>query len=513
MLTNLKILIVEDNESDADLLLRELNKTGLDFKTLNVQTRKDFESALITFEPDLILSDYALPSFDAVTAFEITQINHSYVPFIIVSGFIGEENAVELIKNGVTDYVSKERLYTLTTKIKRALDESKVRKEKIITDKKLIFQSAELQTLNQQLENRVIKRTKALAESENRFRNMMETIPQISWTNTVDGEVVYYNQRWYDYTGLTEIETKSAGFNAAIHPDDLKISGENYYNIIKGNLGGEFQIRAKRADGDYRWHLIRLMPILNQQDKIELWVGTATDIQELRLLQQQKDDFINIASHELKTPMTTLKGSLQLLDRLKDNLQSPMLPKLILQANKSMDKVNALINELLNSSMANEGQLHIKAKKFHIAEMIDQCCLDIRSNGKYIITTEGDLQLEIDADALRIEQIINNFVNNAIKYAPDSRNIKILIEKMDQSAKISVIDNGPGIPQEKLKHLFDRYYRVNSSESQYNGLGLGLYICSEIIKKHNGTIGVNSELGKGTSFWFTLPIVNNILIN
>jgi PAS domain S-box-containing protein len=341
----------------------------------------------------------------------------------------------------------------------------------------------------------------------------METIPQISWTNTVDGEVVYYNQRWYDYTGLTEIETKSAGFNAAIHPDDLKISGENYYNIIKGNLGGEFQIRAKRADGDYRWHLIRLMPILNQQDKIELWVGTATDIQELRLLQQQKDDFINIASHELKTPMTTLKGSLQLLDRLKDNLQSPMLPKLILQANKSMDKVNALINELLNSSMANEGQLHIKAKKFHIAEMIDQCCLDIRSNGKYIITTEGDLQLEIDADALRIEQIINNFVNNAIKYAPDSRNIKILIEKMDQSAKISVIDNGPGIPQEKLKHLFDRYYRVNSSESQYNGLGLGLYICSEIIKKHNGTIGVNSELGKGTSFWFTLPIVNNILIN
>ncbi|TCC87283.1 PAS domain S-box protein [Pedobacter frigiditerrae] len=511
MLTNLKILIVEDNESDADLLLRELNKIGLDFKTLNVQTRKDFESALITFEPDLILSDYALPSFDAVTAFGITQVNHAHVPFIIVSGFIGEENAVELIKNGVTDYVSKERLYTLTTKIKRALDDSKIRKEKIITDKKLIFQSAELQTLNQQLENRVIKRTKALAESENRFRNMMETIPQISWTNTVDGEVVYYNQRWYGYTGLTEVETKNLGFDAAIHPEDLKLSAENYYTIIKGNKGGEFQIRAKRADGDYRWHLIRLMPILDQQDKIELWVGTATDIQELRLLQQQKDDFINIASHELKTPMTSLKGSLQLLDRLKDNLQSPMLPKLILQANKSMDKVNALINELLNSSMANDGKLHIKAKKFRIAEMIDQCCLDVRSDGKYIISTTGDLQLEVAADALRIEQIINNFVNNAIKYAPGSKNIKILIEKINESAKVSVIDNGPGIPKEKLKHLFDRYYRVNSSESQYNGLGLGLYICSEIIKKHDGTIGVESEQGKGTAFWFTLPLEQALL--
>ncbi len=128
MTAKLKILIVEDNESDADLLVRELNKSGLDFTSINVQTLKDFEIALLTFGPDLILSDYALPTFNAVTAFNIKQQKHQHIPFIIVSGFIGEENAVELIKNGVTDYVSKERLYTLTTKIKRALADTLIRK-------------------------------------------------------------------------------------------------------------------------------------------------------------------------------------------------------------------------------------------------------------------------------------------------------------------------------------------------------------------------------------------------
>jgi signal transduction histidine kinase len=107
-------------------------------------------------------------------------------------------------------------------------------------------------------------------------------------------------------------------------------------SILQTNDGGEFQVRGKRADGLYRWHLIRLMPVLNEQGQVQLWVGTATDIQELRILQQQKDDFISIASHELKTPITSLKATLQLLDRLKENPSSAMLPKLIVQANKSL---------------------------------------------------------------------------------------------------------------------------------------------------------------------------------
>ena len=239
---------------------------------------------------------------------------------------------------------------------------------------------------------------------------------------------------------------------------------------------------------------------------MQLWVGTATDIQELRLLQQHKDDFIIIASHELKTPITSLKASLELLDRIKDNPPSSTMSKLIVHANKSLGKVNALIEDLLNSSMANQVQLHITQQKFILSEVIKACYNDINAEGVYTIKTEGDMQLEVYADTIRIEQIVINFINNAIKYAPASKEILIYIEKADNMAKVSVIDKGPGIQPEKLRYVFDRYYRAESSESKYTGLGLGLYICTEIIKKHGGQISAESELGRGSTFWFTLPV-------
>nr|WP_294869768.1 ATP-binding protein [uncultured Pedobacter sp.] len=507
MVQPLKILILEDNESDADLLNRELNKSGLIFTAEIVQTRMEFENALQNFNPDLILSDYSLPSFDAVTAFNIKKNKHPHTPFIIVSGVIGEENAVELIKAGVTDYVSKHKLFTLSTKINRALNDTQARKEKTIIDEKLKVINQELSELNQELETRVIDRTKALAESESRFRSMMETIPQIAWTNTIKGKVVFYNQRWYNYTGLNNKQTKLPGFKGVIHPDDIRASFDQFRTILKNNSGGEFQIRLKRMDGLYMWHLIRLMPINDQQDQIQLWVGTATDIQELRLLQQQKDDFIIIASHELKTPITTLKASLQLLDRIKDNPSSTLLPKLITKANKGLERVNSLIEDLLNSSMANQGQLHINQQHFILSEIIQDSCADLHAEGVYNIQIKGDMKIMVYADAIRIGQIVSNFINNAIKYAPESKEIQICIEDVNDNIKVSVTDNGPGIQAEKLHYLFDRYYRAESSGSQYTGLGLGLYICAEIIKKHNGLIGVESEIDKGSTFWFTLPAI------
>ncbi|MGY4537654.1 PAS domain S-box-containing protein [Mucilaginibacter sp. UYNi724] len=345
-----------------------------------------------------------------------------------------------------------------------------------------------------------------IKESEELFRKLLNTMPQIAWTNTTEGEITFYNQRWYDYTGLDHKQTNSLGCKAMIHPDDLQIALNEYSSIRETSDSGEFQIRGMSADGSYRWHLIRLTPIKNDDGQVQLWIGTATDIQELRMLQQQKDDFISIASHELKTPITSLKASLQLLNRIKDNPSNIMLPKLIVQANKSLDKVSILMDDLLNASVANEGQLHINKKLLNLSEVIEECCPHVRAEGIYIIKTEGDTDVEVYADAARIDQVVINFVNNAIKYAADSKEIRILIEKVNDMAKVSVIDKGPGIPPDKLLHLFDRFYRVDSSGSQYSGLGLGLYISAEIIKKHNGQIGVNSELGKGSAFWFTLPI-------
>jgi len=247
------------------------------------------------------------------------------------------------------------------------------------------------------------------------------------------------------------------------------------------------------------------MPVKNEEDEVQLWTGTATDIHELKLLQQQKDDFISIASHELKTPITSLKASLQLLNRIKDEPASAMLPNMIDLANKSLDKVIILIKYLLDASNVNEGQLRLNQQLFTLSKVIDECCHSISIEGLYNIVTEGDMELQVYADAERVNQVVINFVTNAIKYAPESREIRIKIERVNEMAKVSIIDKGPGISPDKLTHLFDRYYQAESGGSLYSGLGLGLYISAEIIKKHKGQIGVNSELGKGSTFWFTLP--------
>ena len=392
----------------------------------------------------------------------------------------------------------KEMLETAVNDRTQALDEA---------NRILLGQKLELSVLNQGLEERVAKRTRDLAESEQRFRTMMETIPQIAWTNTVDLEVNFFNQRWYDYTGLDLNQGQHLEWQRIVHPDDLKDTFREFNTIVKTIKGGGFQTRLQSSDAKYRWHLIQLKPIKDEAGKMQLWVGTATDIQELKLLQQQKDDFISIASHELKTPVTSLKISLQLLNEMKESLSLPLVANLITLSNQSLDKFTVLIDDLLNASKVNEGQLHLQKKLINLSEAIGNCCNHVQLAGKYTLKFEGDSEVKVHADSERIVQVMVNFVNNSLKYAPDTKEIRIIIEKINGMVKVSVIDEGPGIEPEKIPHLFERYYQVQRQGTKYStGLGLGLYIASEIVKKHGGLIGVESEIGKGSTFWFTLPL-------
>jgi two-component system CheB/CheR fusion protein len=363
-----------------------------------------------------------------------------------------------------------------------------------------------LQSLNNELELRVKKRTAELEESEKKLQNIMDTIPQMAWTTTPGGEVEFYNRRWFEYTGLNYEQTRAAGWKAVVHPDDLQYNLDQYKSISENGVGGEFEIREKSKDGMYRWHLVRMRPITDENGKVRLWVGTATDIQELKQLQQQKDDFISIASHELKTPVTTLKASLQVMDKMKNNPSPDKFADMIGRANKSMNRVTTLIEDLLNVSKFSQGQFILNKKTFSVSKIVNDCCNHFRTIGPHHINVTGDMELQVSADADRIEQVLVNFINNAIKYAPKSNEIVVHIERTAFHAKVSVIDHGPGIPPEKVPRLFDRYFRAENPGYHSSGLGIGLYICAEIIKKHQGEIGVETELGKGSSFWFMLPL-------
>lgn len=351
-----------------------------------------------------------------------------------------------------------------------------------------------------------VKTRQLIEEKFLQFQQLADAIIQMVWVTDALGMHEYYNQRWYDFTGSTLEESQGEGWNQMFHPDDRERAWKSWEHSLKTGAPYEIEYRLRKHTGEYIWVLGRAAPFYNAEGTIIKWFGTCTDIHEQKIIQEEKDDFISIASHELKTPVTTLKVSLQLMNRMKDEPLPVMMSNLIDRANKSMDKVGTLIEDLLNTSKYSHGQLHLNKTDFTIGKIINECYDQINPEKKHLLKTTGDMNLQIYADADRIGQVIINFINNAIKYAPESDEINVDVTQIGEFVKFSVNDQGAGIAQDKIPHLFDRYFRVDSAGSQYSGLGLGLYICSEIIKKHLGEIGVNSEAGKGSSFWFTLPI-------
>ena len=297
-------------------------------------------------------------------------------------------------------------------------------------------------------------------------------------------------------------------YREAIHPDDRIIRDTAHKNALAtGKLF--YEVRVIYPDASIHWIRVQGNVYYANDGNPARMLGTLLDITQVKRLEQQKDDFISIASHELKTPITSLKASLQLLDKLKKNEANPVSAKLIEQSLKSMGKISTLISDLLNVSRTQQDQLALNKSVFTINDVLEGCCGHIRTAGKYKLIIQGDKTLKVYADEHAIDQVIVNFVNNAVKYAPDSLEIFMGIENLGDKARIYVKDTGPGIPVEKIPHLFERYYQAQPGGFNSSGLGLGLFISSEIVRKHGGEIGVDSEPGKGSTFWITLPLAGN----
>ncbi|MEI7489220.1 MAG: ATP-binding protein, partial [Chryseobacterium sp.] len=292
----------------------------------------------------------------------------------------------------------------------------------------------------------------------------------------------------------------------AILPEHRVRVKELVQEAIRTNGIYKTEYPIKWRDGSLHWIQAHGRPRYDENGNGDRMVGMTADITDKKLFEQRKDDFLSIASHELKTPITSLKASLQLLDRMKNKPFSETHIRLIEQSRKSVDKVVVLIDDLLNMSRLSEDQLKLEKTKFNLHDMLSMSCNHVRMEGKYDLIIEGDKNLELYADEHRIDQVVINFVNNAVKYAPESKQINIKIESLEDQVKVSVRDFGKGIDAEILPNLFDRYFRVDHSGKAYSGLGLGLYICSEIIRRHDGKIGAESAIGEGSTFWFTLPV-------
>ena len=345
----------------------------------------------------------------------------------------------------------------------------------------------------------------ALLRSERKFEFVTDFMPQQVWTANPDGLLDFVNQQTRDYFGKTSEELINDNWQMAVHPDDLVKTRQDWGNALKSGKHYQTEFRLQVKDGSWRWHLSRAIPF-HENDKIIKWFGTNTDIEDQKRNLAKKDEFISIASHELKTPMTSLKASLQFVTRLfNEDSSSDKIRPLLGKANDSLKKLSMLIEDLLNVSKLEAGQLILNKSTFRIRGLIEESCEHLIIAKTHEITITGDPLLEVYADIQRLDQVLINLVNNAVKYAPESNRINLRIEQIKGFIKVSVQDYGIGIPPEKLRRIFDRYYRVDLSGNQISGLGLGLYISAEIIRRHGGEINIESELGKGSTFWFTIP--------
>jgi PAS domain S-box-containing protein len=229
--------------------------------------------------------------------------------------------------------------------------------------------------------------------------------------------------------------------------------------------------------------------------------------EEIKELNEKKDDFIGMASHELKTPLTSISGYLQILQRLKGDENSK---KFIAKTAQQVKKLSALVADLLDVSKVEAGKLQLSKENFDIADVLNEAIELIQhSNTTHQISIEKSIDsIILFGDPQRIEQVVINLLSNAIKYSPSANKIQVFLSHTDSEVKVSVKDEGFGIPADMLTNIFSRFYRVDNISPAISGLGIGLYISHDIIERHNGKLWAESELGKGSTFWFTLPILH-----
>jgi PAS domain S-box-containing protein len=341
-------------------------------------------------------------------------------------------------------------------------------------------------------------------ENEQRFRFLLNAMPQQVWTARPDGSLDYVNEVVTDDFGQNMDQILGRSMQEFIHPDDRQRSSQKWKAALLS--GNEFMIefRLKFHDGHYVWHLARAVPLV-ENGKVKLWLGTNTNIEIQKNNEQKKDEFLSIASHELKTPLTSIKAFNQLMQRTTD---AQKLTRFIQKSAAHVMRLEKLIGDLLDVTRINAGKMEYNMEAFSFLEMLKD---SIESTQQATVSHQIILKQADDAiytgDRFRLEQVVNNLLSNAIKYSPESVEVIVnCVLNTDNSIIVSVQDFGIGIEEQNLMRLFDRYYRVDNTAMRFEGLGLGLFISAEILKRHNGSFWIESTPGEGSTFFFRLTL-------
>lgn len=388
--------------------------------------------------------------------------------------------------NQVTNFIGVQNDIT-----ERKKAETELREEKASVEKKILertkelhdneaFLSSIIQTVRESL--LVLDANYNVISANNHFLNSFK----VTQEDTVGRLLFELGNHQWDIEALKILLTKILPTNNPVI--DFEVEHDFPYIGKKIMLVNAFRIEF---EGQYK-------------DRILIAIEDITDKKEI---DRRKDDFLSIASHELKTPLTTIKGLVQLLQRMAPE-DSP--EKYLATLDKTavyVDRLNNLISELLDTSRIQSGNIEIHKEPFDIDKLVQDTVENMSlATPDYEIDVNSNTGAVIYGDELQISQVVNNLISNAIKYSPNSRRIEVYCHRVGNYVKISVTDFGMGISQQDQSKIFERFFRARDIQKKFPGMGIGLYICQEIIASHSGTIWVESEIGVGSTFNFTLPI-------
>lgn len=297
--------------------------------------------------------------------------------------------------------------------------------------------------------------------------------------------------------------------NAPLASDDhTHISEPLFQTITTGKPVKGKEISIHRPDGKLKHVLLSTSLVHNKKGKIIAAASILNDVTQQKEIESRKDDFVNMASHELKTPITSMKLYLESLTDKITKLNDQKATKILNSIKYQTKKLEELVTELLDITRIQTGKLLLSKEKFSLNDLISETVSEFQgSTPSHEIQFVNSYSTNIYADKFRIYQVLTNLLTNAIKYSPGHGKIKIGMQRNNTNVIVYVKDQGIGIRKEEYKKIFDRLYQVTSAvEKTFPGLGIGLFISKEIISKHNGSIWVESSVGKGSTFYFSLPL-------
>ena len=360
------------------------------------------------------------------------------------------------------------------------------------------------------------------AKAEDEFRLLAEAMPQIVWATRADGWNIFFNRQWVEYTGLTLEESYGHGWNKPFHPDDQQRAWDAWQNAVKNSGTYSLECRLRRADGEYRWWLVRGVPLVDENGKIVKWFGTCTDIHELIRRKQVESDlraakaeadrsslakskFLAAASHDLRQPAQSLS---LLLSVIRSELpDTPIAAEAMSLAQDLLSSLNGMLAGILDLSRLDAGVVAPNMSSLDLGEFVYRLASEYRPRAvaSGLVLRVAPRDLHASTDTALLERILRNLIENALRYTAKG-GILIGLRQRGDRIRLDVIDTGMGIPAEQQTEIFEEFRQLhNPARDSSKGLGLGLAIVARLARLLGAEVQVSSRLGRGTRFSLLLP--------